>query len=191
MLLWRRFLDNKVLLTFGKAFQCKEPGWFRLVFSDQAHRLRLGERSALPVPPNCILPLPALWPHAWPQHLTQPAVSADGPSLPFPRDAEDPAGAQGHVPGGRRPPFLSDPGAEGPAHVSWSLPCGRYCQPGAFGMRRLIMAEPFARKTALPPKDCSLSLGGSRRLLKLCLSSSIPFPLYCIKLGETRSLCCE
>lgn len=42
MLLWRRFLDNKVLLTFGKAFQCKEPGWFRLVFSDQAHRLRLG-----------------------------------------------------------------------------------------------------------------------------------------------------
>uniref|UniRef100_A0A8I3WX42 1-aminocyclopropane-1-carboxylate synthase homolog (inactive) n=1 Tax=Callithrix jacchus TaxID=9483 RepID=A0A8I3WX42_CALJA len=42
MLLWRRFLDNKVLLSFGKAFECKEPGWFRFVFSDQAHRLRLG-----------------------------------------------------------------------------------------------------------------------------------------------------
>ncbi|XP_037021996.2 1-aminocyclopropane-1-carboxylate synthase-like protein 1 [Artibeus jamaicensis] len=42
MLLWHRFLDNKVLLSFGKAFQCKEPGWFRLVFSDKAHRLRLG-----------------------------------------------------------------------------------------------------------------------------------------------------
>lgn len=42
MLLWRRFLDNKVLLSFGKAFECKEPGWFRLVFSDRMHRLRLG-----------------------------------------------------------------------------------------------------------------------------------------------------
>ncbi|XP_036924982.1 1-aminocyclopropane-1-carboxylate synthase-like protein 1 [Sturnira hondurensis] len=42
MVLWRRFLDNKVLLSFGKAFECKEPGWFRLVFSDKAHRLRLG-----------------------------------------------------------------------------------------------------------------------------------------------------
>ncbi|XP_063497919.1 1-aminocyclopropane-1-carboxylate synthase-like protein 1 isoform X3 [Symphalangus syndactylus] len=42
MLLWRRFLDNKVLLSFGKAFECKEPGWFRFIFSDQAHRLCLG-----------------------------------------------------------------------------------------------------------------------------------------------------
>nr|XP_012645908.1 1-aminocyclopropane-1-carboxylate synthase-like protein 1 [Microcebus murinus]XP_012645918.1 1-aminocyclopropane-1-carboxylate synthase-like protein 1 [Microcebus murinus] len=42
LLLWRRFLDKKVLLSFGKAFECKEPGWFRLVFSDKAHRLRLG-----------------------------------------------------------------------------------------------------------------------------------------------------
>ncbi|XP_063567151.1 1-aminocyclopropane-1-carboxylate synthase-like protein 1 isoform X4 [Gorilla gorilla gorilla] len=42
MLLWRCFLDNKVLLSFGKAFECKEPGWFRFVFSDQAHRLCLG-----------------------------------------------------------------------------------------------------------------------------------------------------
>ncbi|XP_039723453.1 1-aminocyclopropane-1-carboxylate synthase-like protein 1 isoform X1 [Pteropus medius] len=42
MLLWRKFLDNKVLLSAGKAFECKEPGWFRLIFSDKAHRLRLG-----------------------------------------------------------------------------------------------------------------------------------------------------
>ncbi|XP_073900755.1 1-aminocyclopropane-1-carboxylate synthase-like protein 1 isoform X2 [Castor canadensis] len=42
MLLWRRFLDNKVLLSFGKAFECKEPGWFRVIFSDKVHRLRLG-----------------------------------------------------------------------------------------------------------------------------------------------------
>jgi len=42
MLLWRRFLDNKVLLSCGKTFECKEPGWFRLVFSDKAHRLCLG-----------------------------------------------------------------------------------------------------------------------------------------------------
>ncbi|KAM6158293.1 1-aminocyclopropane-1-carboxylate synthase-like protein 1 [Rhynchocyon petersi] len=41
-LLWRRFLDNKVLLSFGKAFGCKEPGWFRFIFSDKTHRLRLG-----------------------------------------------------------------------------------------------------------------------------------------------------
>ncbi|KAM8968323.1 1-aminocyclopropane-1-carboxylate synthase-like protein 1 isoform 2-T2 [Sarcophilus harrisii] len=40
--LWRRFLDHKVLLSCGKAFECKEPGWFRLVFSDKIHRLRLG-----------------------------------------------------------------------------------------------------------------------------------------------------
>ncbi|XP_008526811.1 1-aminocyclopropane-1-carboxylate synthase-like protein 1 isoform X2 [Equus przewalskii] len=39
--LWRRFLDHKVLVSFGKAFECKEPGWFRLVFSDKAHRLCL------------------------------------------------------------------------------------------------------------------------------------------------------
>ncbi|XP_072474407.1 1-aminocyclopropane-1-carboxylate synthase-like protein 1 isoform X1 [Notamacropus eugenii] len=40
--LWRRFLDHKVLLSRGKDFECKEPGWFRLVFSDKIHRLRLG-----------------------------------------------------------------------------------------------------------------------------------------------------
>uniref|UniRef100_A0A4X2KRS2 1-aminocyclopropane-1-carboxylate synthase homolog (inactive) n=1 Tax=Vombatus ursinus TaxID=29139 RepID=A0A4X2KRS2_VOMUR len=40
--LWRRFLHHKVLLSCGKAFECKEPGWFRLVFSDKIHRLRLG-----------------------------------------------------------------------------------------------------------------------------------------------------
>ncbi|XP_060227398.1 1-aminocyclopropane-1-carboxylate synthase-like protein 1 isoform X2 [Meriones unguiculatus] len=41
-LLWRQFLDNKVLLSFGKAFECKEPGWFRVVFSDKKNRLCLG-----------------------------------------------------------------------------------------------------------------------------------------------------
>ncbi|XP_023566459.1 1-aminocyclopropane-1-carboxylate synthase-like protein 1 isoform X1 [Octodon degus] len=42
LLLWRRLLESKVLLSFGKAFECKEPGWFRLIFSDKTHRLRLG-----------------------------------------------------------------------------------------------------------------------------------------------------
>lgn len=42
-LLWRKFLDNKVLLSSGKTFECKEPGWFRVVFSDKENRLRLGE----------------------------------------------------------------------------------------------------------------------------------------------------
>lgn len=41
-LLWRQFLDNKVLLSSGKTFECKEPGWFRVVFSDKENRLRLG-----------------------------------------------------------------------------------------------------------------------------------------------------
>ncbi|XP_074853625.1 1-aminocyclopropane-1-carboxylate synthase-like protein 1 isoform X3 [Carettochelys insculpta] len=42
MLLWRRFLDNKVLLSCGKAFECSEPGWFRFIFADKTHRLQLG-----------------------------------------------------------------------------------------------------------------------------------------------------
>ncbi|XP_049636664.1 1-aminocyclopropane-1-carboxylate synthase-like protein 1 [Suncus etruscus] len=40
--LWRHFLEHKVLLSPGKTFECLEPGWFRVIFSDQAHRLRLG-----------------------------------------------------------------------------------------------------------------------------------------------------
>ncbi|XP_074086610.1 LOW QUALITY PROTEIN: 1-aminocyclopropane-1-carboxylate synthase-like protein 1 [Macrotis lagotis] len=40
--LWQRFLDHKVLLFCGKSFECKEPGWFRLIFSDKIHRLQLG-----------------------------------------------------------------------------------------------------------------------------------------------------
>lgn len=47
MLLWRRFLDNKVLLSCGKAFECSEPGWFRIIFADKTHRLQLGERCFL------------------------------------------------------------------------------------------------------------------------------------------------
>ncbi|XP_063188286.1 1-aminocyclopropane-1-carboxylate synthase-like protein 1 isoform X1 [Chroicocephalus ridibundus] len=42
LLLWRRFLDNKVLLSCGKAFECSEPGWFRIIFADKTHRLQLG-----------------------------------------------------------------------------------------------------------------------------------------------------
>ncbi|KAL1786187.1 exostosin-2 isoform X1 [Sigmodon hispidus] len=47
-LLWRQFLDNKVLLSSGKAFQCKEPGWFRVVFSDKENRLCLAGGVAPP-----------------------------------------------------------------------------------------------------------------------------------------------
>ncbi|KAJ6667167.1 hypothetical protein lerEdw1_017145 [Lerista edwardsae] len=42
MVLWQRFLDNKVLLSCGKAFECGEPGWFRIIFADKIHRLQLG-----------------------------------------------------------------------------------------------------------------------------------------------------
>ncbi|XP_023617462.1 probable inactive 1-aminocyclopropane-1-carboxylate synthase-like protein 2 [Myotis lucifugus] len=40
-LLYRRFLDNKLLLAPGKAYMCKEPGWFRLTFSDKPLRLKV------------------------------------------------------------------------------------------------------------------------------------------------------
>ncbi|XP_074086603.1 1-aminocyclopropane-1-carboxylate synthase-like protein 1 [Macrotis lagotis] len=42
ILLCRRFLDNKLLVACGKDFQCFEPGWFRLVFTEKIHRLQLG-----------------------------------------------------------------------------------------------------------------------------------------------------
>nr|XP_015193578.1 PREDICTED: 1-aminocyclopropane-1-carboxylate synthase-like protein 1 [Lepisosteus oculatus] len=40
--LWRQFLNNKVLVSCGKAFHCSTPGWFRIVFADKTHRLQLG-----------------------------------------------------------------------------------------------------------------------------------------------------
>nr|KAF6463683.1 1-aminocyclopropane-1-carboxylate synthase-like protein (inactive) like [Rousettus aegyptiacus] len=40
-LLHRRFLDNKLMLGSGKAFMCKEPGWFRLVFADKPFLLKI------------------------------------------------------------------------------------------------------------------------------------------------------
>ncbi|XP_014398772.1 PREDICTED: probable inactive 1-aminocyclopropane-1-carboxylate synthase-like protein 2 [Myotis brandtii] len=40
-LLYRRFLDNKLLLAPGKAYMCKEPGWFRLTFTDNPLRLKV------------------------------------------------------------------------------------------------------------------------------------------------------
>ncbi|KAK2117833.1 hypothetical protein P7K49_004720 [Saguinus oedipus] len=43
-LLYRRFLDHKLLLSCGKAYMCKEPGWFRLVFADELPRLKLAMR---------------------------------------------------------------------------------------------------------------------------------------------------
>ncbi|XP_012657751.1 probable inactive 1-aminocyclopropane-1-carboxylate synthase-like protein 2 [Otolemur garnettii] len=41
MLLHRRFLDSKLILSCGKAYMCKEPGWFRLVFAEKPLRLKL------------------------------------------------------------------------------------------------------------------------------------------------------
>ncbi|KAG8125971.1 hypothetical protein E2320_021088, partial [Naja naja] len=42
MLLWKRFLDKKVLLSPGTSFECNEPGWFASLFADKMNRLRLG-----------------------------------------------------------------------------------------------------------------------------------------------------
>uniref|UniRef100_A0A8C8RR89 Aminotransferase class I/classII large domain-containing protein n=1 Tax=Pelusios castaneus TaxID=367368 RepID=A0A8C8RR89_9SAUR len=59
VLLWRRFLDNKVLLSCGKAFECSEPGWFRIIFADKTHRLQLGESYfLLSISRSCL----QLWP---------------------------------------------------------------------------------------------------------------------------------
>ena len=45
LLLHRRFLDHRLILSPGKTFMCKEPGWFRLVFAARPHLLRSGEWS--------------------------------------------------------------------------------------------------------------------------------------------------
>ncbi|XP_043925591.1 1-aminocyclopropane-1-carboxylate synthase-like protein 1 [Protopterus annectens] len=39
--LWNRFIDNKVMIMCGKAFNCCEPGWFRIIFSETASKLEL------------------------------------------------------------------------------------------------------------------------------------------------------
>lgn len=41
LLLYRRFLDHKLLLSPCKAYMCKEPGWFRLTFSDKPLHLKV------------------------------------------------------------------------------------------------------------------------------------------------------
>lgn len=49
MRLWRHFLKHKVVLSCGQAFSCSTPGWFRIVFSDQDRRLKLGQLFAGPL----------------------------------------------------------------------------------------------------------------------------------------------
>ncbi|KAM9768955.1 putative inactive 1-aminocyclopropane-1-carboxylate synthase-like protein 2 [Dama dama] len=44
LLLHRRFLDHKLILSPGKTFMCKEPGWFRLIFAARPHLLRIAMR---------------------------------------------------------------------------------------------------------------------------------------------------
>ncbi|XP_044280829.1 1-aminocyclopropane-1-carboxylate synthase-like protein 1 [Varanus komodoensis] len=39
--LWWKILDEKILISPGKAFYCYEPGWFRLVFSDSVDKIYL------------------------------------------------------------------------------------------------------------------------------------------------------
>ncbi|XP_072365607.1 1-aminocyclopropane-1-carboxylate synthase-like protein 1 isoform X2 [Scyliorhinus torazame] len=41
MELWWKLIDGKLYISPGIAFDCCEPGWFRLVFSDSADRIRL------------------------------------------------------------------------------------------------------------------------------------------------------
>uniref|UniRef100_M3Y435 1-aminocyclopropane-1-carboxylate synthase homolog (inactive) like n=1 Tax=Mustela putorius furo TaxID=9669 RepID=M3Y435_MUSPF len=40
LLLHHHFLDNKLMLSRGKTYTCKEPGWFRIVFADKPLRLK-------------------------------------------------------------------------------------------------------------------------------------------------------
>ncbi|KAH0499946.1 putative inactive 1-aminocyclopropane-1-carboxylate synthase-like protein 2 [Microtus ochrogaster] len=44
------FQDNKLLLSRGRSYMCKEPGWFRLVFAEDQLQLKVGE---------CCCPLPS------------------------------------------------------------------------------------------------------------------------------------
>ncbi|XP_006896835.1 PREDICTED: probable inactive 1-aminocyclopropane-1-carboxylate synthase-like protein 2 [Elephantulus edwardii] len=39
--LYRHLMNYKVILTRGKIYMCKEPGWFRLVFAEKTHILLL------------------------------------------------------------------------------------------------------------------------------------------------------
>ncbi|KAM6158292.1 putative inactive 1-aminocyclopropane-1-carboxylate synthase-like protein 2 [Rhynchocyon petersi] len=39
--LHRYFLDNKLMLSHGKSYMCKEPGWFRLVFTERTKVMKL------------------------------------------------------------------------------------------------------------------------------------------------------
>ncbi|XP_077902326.1 putative inactive 1-aminocyclopropane-1-carboxylate synthase-like protein 2 isoform X2 [Ictidomys tridecemlineatus] len=39
--LHRRFLDNKLMLSRGKSYMCKEPGWFRIIFAENYVPLKL------------------------------------------------------------------------------------------------------------------------------------------------------
>lgn len=39
---WRCFLKHRLLLSCGQAFSCASPGWFRIIFTDQQHKLQLG-----------------------------------------------------------------------------------------------------------------------------------------------------
>uniref|UniRef100_A0A8C9QS26 Aminotransferase class I/classII large domain-containing protein n=1 Tax=Spermophilus dauricus TaxID=99837 RepID=A0A8C9QS26_SPEDA len=39
--LHRRFLDNKLMLSRGKSYMCKEPGWFRIIFAENHVPLKL------------------------------------------------------------------------------------------------------------------------------------------------------
>ncbi|XP_004682947.1 PREDICTED: probable inactive 1-aminocyclopropane-1-carboxylate synthase-like protein 2 [Condylura cristata] len=41
LLLHRRFLDNKLILSRGKSYLCKEPGWFRLNFAERHLQLAM------------------------------------------------------------------------------------------------------------------------------------------------------
>uniref|UniRef100_A0A8C9Q649 Aminotransferase class I/classII large domain-containing protein n=1 Tax=Spermophilus dauricus TaxID=99837 RepID=A0A8C9Q649_SPEDA len=48
--LHRRFLDNKLMLSRGKSYMCKEPGWFRIIFAENHVPLKLGEWWGPPRP---------------------------------------------------------------------------------------------------------------------------------------------
>ncbi|TRY87234.1 hypothetical protein DNTS_031748 [Danionella cerebrum] len=42
LFVWRCFLKHRVLVSCGQAFRCVCPGWFRIIFTEQQHKLQLG-----------------------------------------------------------------------------------------------------------------------------------------------------
>lgn len=122
------FWTTRCCCPLARSLSVKSPGGS--AWSSQTRPTGFAWVSSLPSQPLPCCPLPsdprvASATSACSSPPTQPSMLTEL-SPPFPRDAEGPAGARGPIPEGRRPLFLSDPGAQRPAQVSRLLPRGHW-----------------------------------------------------------------